>query len=515
MSVRKLVSLGLTTMAASMVVSPHNAGEVLPGDAAWPKAADWASLNKTINGHLIASVPLPNMCATIQTTINQPAEFLNMYFNNYTCDSFTPKSKPCELGNYVSYVVNVTGAADVQAAIAFAKKNNVRLVIKNTGQDLLGKSTGKGGLSLWTHNLKSTRFIPHYSESYYKGPAIKLGAGIKGFEAYAAANAAGHSIIGGSCPTVGIAGGYSQGGGHSILSSMYGLGADNTALGETPEQNSDLYWAMSGGGTYAVALSMTSRLHPDDIFGGASVTFNDSKVGNDAFWEAVGAFHSLLPAFVDAGNSYTYTLTNNVFLSWGVTMPGADLNKVNALMQPFLDDLVARGIEYQYTPHAAASYYEHFNYYLGPLPEGIADYAPFTGNRILPCAMFVDPEKRPGVMDAVRNASLAEGYGPLPCQALNVSDQAHPSNAVLPAWRDALSVCLTPSYWDAATPGGGVYLNEVNYQKQNWQKEFYGSNYPKPLSVKNKYDPEALLYAHTAVGSEKWTEDGSMRLCRT
>nr|WCO08189.1 RNase T2 protein [Pestalotiopsis microspora] len=588
MSIRGFVTLGLAATGASMVVAPHNDREliarsyptnptnscrVLPGDAQWPKVSDWNSLNKTIQGRLIASVPLSSVChdapfnnynadacAAVQTTwnetklthINQPSEFLSMYFNNYTCDPFTPKSQPCELGNFVSYVVNVTEASDVQSAISFAKKNNVRLVIKNTGHDYLGKSTGKGGLSLWTHNLKSTKYIAKYNSSYYKGPAIKLGAGVEGFEAYAAANASGHSIVGGSCPTVGISGGYSQGGGHSMLSSLYGLAADNVLEWEvvtmdgkhlvaTPEQNSDLYWAMSGGGggTYAVALSMTSRLHPDNTFGGASVIFDDSKIGNDKFWEAVSAFHTLLPDFVDAGNSYTYTLTNHQFLSWGITMPGVtNSSQIDERLKPFLDDLKNRGIEYQYTNHVSQSYYEHFSYYLGPLPEGFADYAPFTGSRILPRAMFVDSSKIGGVMAAIRNTTTAEGYSPLACQALNVSKQQHPNNAVLPAWRDALGICLFPGNWDpeatpaqmaarqdyaanvlqpmidAATPGGGVYLNEANWKQQNWQKEFYGTNYQKLLSVKNKYDPDAMLYAHTAVGSEKWQEDGSMRLCR-
>lgn len=35
---------------------------VLPGDADWPSAAQWAALNKTVNGRLIASVPLASAC---------------------------------------------------------------------------------------------------------------------------------------------------------------------------------------------------------------------------------------------------------------------------------------------------------------------------------------------------------------------------------------------------------------------------------------------------------------------
>jgi len=75
------------------------------------------------------------------------------------------------------------------------------------GCSYLGKSTGKGGLSLWTHNLKPTEYIPSYNASYYHGPAAKLGGGIEGFEAMAFANSTRHTIVGGTCPTVGIAGG--------------------------------------------------------------------------------------------------------------------------------------------------------------------------------------------------------------------------------------------------------------------------------------------------------------------
>jgi hypothetical protein len=60
---------------------------------------------------------------------------MNAYIQNYTCSAFTPPSQPCELGNYASYSINVTGAEDVKAGIKFAHDNNIRLVIKNTGHE--------------------------------------------------------------------------------------------------------------------------------------------------------------------------------------------------------------------------------------------------------------------------------------------------------------------------------------------------------------------------------------------
>jgi FAD/FMN-containing dehydrogenase len=45
-------------------------------------------------------------------------------------------------------------------------------------------------------------------------------------QAQAVANAQGFVVVGGDCPTVGIAGGYTQGGGTSPLASRFGLAAD-------------------------------------------------------------------------------------------------------------------------------------------------------------------------------------------------------------------------------------------------------------------------------------------------
>jgi hypothetical protein len=54
-------------------------------------------------------------------------------------------------GGYPAYVVNATNVAQIQSSVAFAKTNNIRIVIKNTGHDFLGKSLGAGALSIWTH----------------------------------------------------------------------------------------------------------------------------------------------------------------------------------------------------------------------------------------------------------------------------------------------------------------------------------------------------------------------------
>lgn len=108
---------------------------------------------------------------------------------------------------------------------------------------------GAGALSIWTHKLNDLRFYPDYSYGTYSGPAFKLGSGVETTDVYALAEANDVTAVGGECrvsrvhrneaiwglrtndhQTVGLAGGYIAGGGHSPLSSLHGMAADQVSL---------------------------------------------------------------------------------------------------------------------------------------------------------------------------------------------------------------------------------------------------------------------------------------------
>lgn len=152
---------------------------------------------------------------------------MQSYFANQSCDPFSDRTIPCTLGNYVSYSVKASGADDVVAALQFAKTNNIRVVVRNTGHDFLGRSTGAGALAIWTQGLKSVTF-GNWSDKYYTGPSATVGAGVMGNELLETANKQGMTVVSGECATVGLVGGFTQGGGHSALSTSFGLGADQT-----------------------------------------------------------------------------------------------------------------------------------------------------------------------------------------------------------------------------------------------------------------------------------------------
>lgn len=58
-------------------------------------------------------------------------------------------------------------------------------------------------------------------------------------------------------------------------------------------------------------------------------------------------------------------------------------------------------------------------------------------------------------------------------------------------------------------------MNEADAFEPDFKKEFFGPNYVRLLSIKDRYDPDQLFYAVTAVGSDRWENRADGRLCKT
>jgi hypothetical protein len=350
----------------------------MPGDFCWPTKAEWSAFNRTISGRLIATIPLASSChvdgfeaydagkcarlqstwANTDTHWKSSSSIMAPFPANRSCDPFAPKEAPCVTGTYIQYAVNAQSASDFQKTIAFVKQRNIRLVIRNTGHDYFGKSTGAGAVGIWTHNMKSTE-IKNYRSDSYTGKALKMGAGVQAVEAFQAAAAKNLVVVGGTCQTVGLAGGYTQGGGTGLLSSRYGLGADQTLefevvtgtgklLTATPCQNKDLYWALSGGGggTYGVVLSMTVRAYPELKTAGVAMSFSNTGLTQTAFYNAVKTFIDLLPALSDAGSSSVWLMTNAYFSLSPTLAPGLTKNQLDGFFAPALAKYKATHVQY-------------------------------------------------------------------------------------------------------------------------------------------------------------------------
>lgn len=357
-----------------------------PGEECWPSQKEWDAFNATVGGRLVATVPIASVCHYDNFTIYNAAACASLlsvwdypethdasssspmaqFFANGSCSPFAAPEEPCLIGPLARYAVNVSSTshadsiADYQATLAFTSAHNIRLTIRNTGHDYFGKSTGPGSLALWTHHLKNVSLVD-YASSYYTGKALHLGAGVQVKEVNQAAAALGLVVVGGNCQTVGVAGGYSQGGGHGILASSFGLGADNvleweviTAEGDhvvakPGTSYEDLYWALSGGGggTFAAVLSVTVRAHPDMKVAGANLTVvQGSDVSSEVFWGVVQTFIESAPKFADLGVYTSFALQEGGFVVYPSAGPYLSADVLQSLFDPILTALNASGMYY-------------------------------------------------------------------------------------------------------------------------------------------------------------------------
>lgn len=464
-----------------------------PGDACWPMTAEWAAFNATIGGRLVATVPIASVChydnftaydeaacAALldvwdypQTHDGSSSSPMAQFFTNSSCNPYTAPSDPCVVGALVQYSVNASATswsesiADYRATLAFASERNIRLVIRNTGHDYYGKSTGAGALALWTHHLKNINLID-YASSSYQGKAFSLGAGVQVHEVTSAADAAGLVVVGGNCDTVGIAGGYSQGGGHGPLASSFGLGADNvleweviTAEGahvvaKPGTEYEDLYWGLSGGGggTYAAVLSVTVRAHLDMTYAGANLTVvQGSDVSDDIFYSVVQTFIESAPRFADQGVYTSFALKEGVFIVYPAIAANLSANNLQSLFDPTLKALNESGMYYAFFIDDFTSYLDVYN---AVVPfNNVTEYN--IGGRLIPRDLV--ETNMTALMSALKFL-VAEGAG---ISGVSVNVSSYPigvANSVNPLWRTSIYSFVLGmyvpliSYYHARYPGG-------------------------------------------------------------
>lgn len=125
-------------------------------------------------------------------------------------------------------------AKHIQEAVKFAARHNVKLVIKNSGHDFLGRSSAPNSLQIFTRELKEISIVDEFVPTVPDGEdapegikAVTLGAGVQLHEMYEYLAPHGLMVVGGTANTVGVAGGYIQGGGHSLLAWLHGMASDN------------------------------------------------------------------------------------------------------------------------------------------------------------------------------------------------------------------------------------------------------------------------------------------------
>ena len=113
-----------------------------------------------------------------------------------------------------------------------------------------------------------------------------------------------------------------------------------------------------------------------------------------------------------------------------------------------------------------------------------------------------DTAMNPDVLDAFALCIIADA-GP------SLFDNAPPDPAAAHARADRVQAAMKAMR--LAAPDTGAYVNECDYFQDDWQRAFWGANYPRLARIKRRYDPHGLFTVHHGVGSEPWSADGFTR----
>ena len=157
-------------------------------------------------------------------------------------------------------------AADIAAAVGWAAERGLRVAAQGTGHNAGPLGSLADTVLVKTGRMRGIQVDPHTRTARVEAGAVWL-------DVVHAAAAHGLAALAGSSPDVGVAG-YTLGGGMSFLGRRYGLAANNvraiemvTADGRRVradrEHESDLFWALrGGGGSFGIVTAIEFRLFP-------------------------------------------------------------------------------------------------------------------------------------------------------------------------------------------------------------------------------------------------------------
>jgi len=335
--------------------------------------------------------------------------------------------------------------------------------------------------------------------------------------------------------------------------------------------NPELFWGLKGGGggSLGVVTRLTLRVHElPESFGAVNLTIQASSA--PAFRRLIGLiidFYSR--SLLNPHWGEQIRLRRDNVLKIAMVFQGLDRSQAQAVWQPFLDSIAAAPDDFsiEFSPlkivaTSARSFWSPtlFKKLLGFIGTDDRPGAPagnvfWPGDQAqagqvlqgyqsawLPADLLRDAQRQAlgdALFAATRHWSVSlhlnKGLAGAPADALAAAKDTAMNPAVLDAF--ALLICASegpPGYPGVAghepdavearqraqaiaramdelrkvVPNAGSYVSESNFFEPNWQKSFWGSNYPRLLAVKQQVDPDGLFFVHHGVGSERWSADG-------
>lgn len=393
--------------------------------------------------------------------------------------------------------------ADVLYAVNFGRENNLLVSVRGGGHNAGGLGLCDDGMVI---DLSGLKFVLVNT----KNNTVKVGGGNIWGEVDHATHPFGLAIPAGIISTTGV-GGLTLGGGIGHLSRKYGLTIDNLLEADmvladgsfvtvNSEQNSDLFWAIrGGGGNFGIVTTFTFQAHPvTNVFGGPTLwpieqTNEIMKWYHEFLNKAPDDLNGFFTTMIIPGPPFPEHLHNKHFcgIIWCYT---GDLDKAQAVFKPILDmEPLFQHVDEM--PYPAIQ-----NMFDGLMPPGLQWYwkADFFNE--------VTPEMSAQLM--AFGSNIPTPLSQMHMYPISGAAGRVPKDATPWAHRDAkyagviVGIDTSPEnadkitkwcreYWDALHPfsSGGVYLNFIMDEGQPRIEASYKDNYKRLTGIKKKYDP--------------------------
>jgi hypothetical protein len=399
-------------------------------------------------------------------------------------------------------------AADVQTCVNFARDNDVPLAVRGGGHNAGGLGSVDGGLVANLAPMRGIRVDP-------KAKTVRVQGGCRWGDVDHATHPYGLAVPAGIISTTGC-GGLTLGGGLGHLTRKNGLTIDNLLEADviladgsivvaSADENSDLFWALrGGGGNFGVVTSFLYQGCPvHTIFGGPTLWeldrteeimkwYRDFIVQAPEELTGFFAFLTVPPAdpFPEhlhlhkmCGVVWCYSgdLANAENLFAPVRELEPDLYGVHEMPFPMLNS----AFDALYPP--GHQWYWRADFFSEISDESIVEHAKWGAELpTMQSTMHLYPidgaAHRVGAEDtpwAYRDANWA---------GVIVGVDPEPSNAdMLRDW--------AVGYYDAVHPysSGGAYINFMMEEGQERVQASYRHNYERLAEIKAKYDPNNLF----------------------
>jgi FAD/FMN-containing dehydrogenase len=388
-------------------------------------------------------------------------------------------------------------AADVAAAIHFARDNGVLVAVRGGGHTSF--ATCNDGLVIDLGRMKS-------AEISADGRYVRADPGLTCGELDALTHPRGLAVPLAECPGTGI-GGVTLGGGIGYLLGSYGLTCDNLVSAEvidargrsliaSEDHDAELFWALrGGGGNFGVATSLTFRLHPVREVIAGMLTYAAAEVAS--VLRGIGEFAEEAPdplALV-AMNDLRFTPAQSLTLlaCWSGSPDEGErvLKRIRGLGAPRFDDIRPRSwLEMQQVldvgPLSVGM--EKDIDFISGIDEQTADAlaARIVDTPALSCGLALELFHGAASRIAVHETAFPvrrRGFFVHMTGPSGDDESRERTSAVLQRVRDALRPVST----------GDTYLNGLGLNGEVSESRVargYGANYARLRQLKRNYDPD-------------------------